>query len=82
MPFDPLDRGLLDAAVTNRDRPSLNKRTLLGVQCWVVGVIGALTPENVPLAASLVAVGAYLVFGPSFARGRAAGTSKFLLRAE
>jgi len=82
MPFESFDRGLLTAAVTNRDSPSLNKRTLLGVQCWLVGAVGALTPENVPLAASLVAVGAYLVFGPSFARGRATGTSKFLLWAE
>ncbi len=76
------DRGRLHAAVTNRDCPSFNKRTLLGVQCWLVGAIGALTPENVPLAASLVAVGASLVFGPSLARGRATGTSRFLLWAE
>jgi len=82
MPFETFDRGLLDAAVTNRDCPSLNKRTLLGVQCWLVGAIGSLTPENLSLAAALTAVGAYLVFGPSLARGRVAGTSKFLLWAE
>ncbi|UPV99468.1 hypothetical protein M0R88_13185 [Halorussus gelatinilyticus] len=55
---------------------------MLGLQCWGIGAIGALTPESVPFAAPLVAAGAHLVYGPSLARDRVAGTSKFLLWAE
>ncbi|UPV73383.1 hypothetical protein M0R89_12600 [Halorussus limi] len=85
MTSDLLSRGPSESAATNSDRPSLNKRTLLGVQCWIIGalgVFGALTPAGALLAAPLVALGTYLVFAPALARANVAGTSRFLLWAE
>jgi len=61
--------------------PSINKRTVLGGQYWLVAVTVALSMRGLPLAAVLAVAGAYLVFAP-VVRSRRAEPSKFLLRAE
>jgi hypothetical protein len=85
MTLDSLRRGPSESTATNNVAPPLNKRTLLGAQCWILGLFGAfssLTPERALSAASLVALGAYLVLAPALSRDRTDGTSKFLLWAE
>ncbi|WP_128477921.1 hypothetical protein [Halorussus pelagicus] len=84
----PLRRRLPESTATNGDNSLFNKRTLLGVQCWIIGALSALDAlltlmlGGILLAAPLFALGAYLVFGTTLAPERAARTYKFLLYPE
>lgn len=56
---------------------AVNKRTVLGGQYWTIGAVIALASDSVPLAALLVAVGAYLVLAPRLRREGCGEPSEF-----
>ncbi len=60
----------------------VDKRTVLGIECWSVSALSALAPENVGFTLLMAAVGASLVFRPDCRTSRAATSSKLLLQAK